>query len=110
MTETITLKDGTIITGFKNDLITNGLRTTKNYYEFEMLEFIRNNIERGVMVDVGANIGNHTLYLAKYCANIVLAFEPFPDTHQLLESNILQNKICNVQPINFGLSNEEKRE
>jgi len=106
MTETITLKDGTIITGFKNDLITNVLRTTQNYYEFAMLEFIRTNIPKGVMIDVGANIGNHTLFLAKYCATKVLAFEPFPATFEVFATNMIQNKMVNVEPCGFGLSDK----
>lgn len=108
MIETNTLKDGTIITGFKNDFITNVLRTTQKYYEYAMLEFIKSNIPKGVMVDVGANIGNHTIYFAKYCATGVIAFEPFPDTFNLLQRNIHQNYLKNVQAINLGLSNESK--
>ena len=104
-TETNTLKDGTVITGFKNDLITNGHRTTNNFYEFQMLEFIRDNIPKGVMIDVGANIGNHTIYLAKYCATKVMAFEPFPDTFKLLDKNITDNGLrFNVIASNYGLS------
>ena len=104
-TETNTLKDGTVITGFKNDLITNGHKTTKNFYEFQMLEFIRDNIPKGVMVDVGANIGNHTIFLAKYCATKVMAFEPFPDTFKLLDKNITDNGLrFNVIASNYGLS------
>ena len=104
-TETNTLKDGTVITGFKNDLITNGHKTTNNFYEFQMLEFIRDNIPNGVMVDVGANIGNHTIFLAKYCATKVMAFEPFPDTFKLLDKNITDNGLrFNVIASNYGLS------
>jgi FkbM family methyltransferase len=104
-TETNTLKDGTVITGFKNDLITNGHKTTNNFYEFQMLEFIRDNIPNGVMIDVGANIGNHTIYLAKYCATKVMAFEPFPDTFKLLDKNITDNGLqFNVIASNYGLS------
>lgn len=104
-TETNTLKDGTVITGFKNDLITNGHKTTNNFYEFQMLEFIRDNIPKGVMVDVGANIGNHTIFLAKYCATKVMAFEPFPDTFKLLDKNITDNGLqFNVIASNYGLS------
>ena len=104
-TETNTLKDGTVITGFKNDLITNGHRTTNNFYEFQMLEFIRDNIPKGVMIDVGANIGNHTIFLAKYCATKVMAFEPFPDTFKLLDKNITDNGLqFNVIASNYGLS------
>ena len=104
-TETNTLKDGTVITGFKNDLITNGHKTTNNFYEFQMLEFIRDNIPKGVMIDVGANIGNHTIYLAKYCATKVMAFEPFPDTFKLLDKNITDNGLqFHVIASNYGLS------
>jgi FkbM family methyltransferase len=107
MTETITLKDGTIITGFKNDFITNGLRTNQNYYELGMLNFIRDNIERGVMVDVGANIGNHTIFLAKYCATNVIAFEPYPATIDLLEQNVVENGLDNVEAYCLALSNDQ---
>jgi FkbM family methyltransferase len=107
-TETNTLKDGTVITGFKNDLITNGHKTTNNFYEFQMLEFIWHNIPKGVMIDVGANIGNHTIYLAKYCATEVLAFEPFPDTYRILYNNIIENGLSNAIPFQYGLSNETK--
>jgi FkbM family methyltransferase len=108
-TETNTLKDGTVITGFKNDLITNGHKTTNNFYEFQMLEFIWHNIPKGVMIDVGANIGNHTIYLAKYCATEVLAFEPFPDTFKLLDKNITDNGLrFNVIASNYGLSDSNE--
>jgi FkbM family methyltransferase len=108
-TETNTLKDGTVITGFKNDLITNGHKTTNNFYEFQMLEFIRDNIPKGVMIDVGANIGNHTIYLAKYCATKVMAFEPFPDTFKLLDKNITDNGLrFHVIASNYGLSDNHE--
>ena len=108
-TETNTLKDGTVITGFKNDLITNGHRTTNNFYEFQMLEFIRDNIPKGVMIDGGANIGNHTIFLAKYCATKVMAFEPFPDTFKLLDKNITDNGLrFNVIASNYGLSDSNE--
>jgi len=108
-TETNTLKDGTVITGFKNDLITNGHKSTNNFYEFQMLEFIRDNIPTGVMIDVGANIGNHTIYLAKYCATKVIAFEPFPDTFKLLDKNITDNGLqFHVITSNYGLSDNHE--
>ncbi len=103
-----TLFDGTIITGFKDDHITNQIINRNNYYEIGMLEYIKGNISRGIMIDVGANIGNHALYLAKYKATEVIAFEPFPATYALLERNIIQNNLTNVKLMNLGLSNETK--
>ena len=103
------LKDGTLITAFEGDHISNIIGRTNYYYEGSMLDYIKENIPKGLMVDVGANIGNHSIYLAKYCATTVLAFEPFPASFELLKKNLIQNNILNVKPINFGLSNEEKR-
>jgi FkbM family methyltransferase len=74
-----------------------------------MLEFIWHNIPKGVMIDVGANIGNHTIYLAKYCATKVMAFEPFPDTFKLLDKNITDNGLrFNVIAGNYGLSDSNE--
>lgn len=107
-TITITLEDNTIITGFKGDHITKILLSTKSYYEHNMLNFIKNSISKGIMIDVGGNIGNHTLFLSKYCATKVITFEPYPITYEILERNIIQNNITNVQLMNLGLSNQPK--
>lgn len=103
-----TLKDGTILTAFERDHIGSMIAKTNYYYEGGMLDFIKNEIPRGLMIDCGANIGNHTVYLAKYCATNVMAFEPFAETFEVLIKNIFQNKINNVHPYNLGLSNEVK--
>lgn len=101
----IKLIDGIIITGFKGDHITNTIARYTSYYEKVMLDYIKTNISKGIMIDVGANIGNHSIYLAKYCATKVIAYEPFPTTYSLLERNIIQNNISNVQLMNLALGN-----
>lgn len=46
-------------------------------YELEMLDDLRSRVTRGALVlDIGANIGNHTLYLATVAGCQVEAFEP----------------------------------
>lgn len=52
-------------------------------------------------VDVGANIGNHSVFLAGLFSN-VLAFEPNPQVFALLQLNTLGRQII---PLNYGLSN-----
>src|SRR5690606_21717953 len=42
-------------------------------------------------VDVGANIGNHTLFFAKVMGQRVYSFEPFPENLRLLKKNIALN-------------------
>lgn len=58
---------------------------------------------RGAALDVGANIGNHSLWLARRFAQ-VYAFEPNPVCIRLLEANLLMNQVNNVHLFPRGLS------
>ena len=61
----------------------------------------------GVFVDVGANVGIHTLAVARHLAaggGAVLAFEPHPINHRLLVHNIRQNRLRHVVAENLGLA------
>ncbi len=65
-----------------------------SFYEQRMLTYIRSLGMRGVYVDVGASIGNHTVYFAKLCdAELVYAFEPLEHNFQRLERNIALNEL-----------------
>jgi len=62
------------------------------YYERKLLDVIRVYNRPGVYVDVGANIGNHSVYFALECPSTeVIAIEPFPQTFQELEATIAAN-------------------
>lgn len=104
------LKDGIILTAFDRDHIGSMVAKTNYYYEGAMLDYINLNIPKGTMIDVGANIGNHSIFFAKYCATGVISFEPFPETFKVLEKNIKQNNINNIRAICVGLSDEPKDE
>ena len=68
--------------------------------------------EKGsVVVDIGANIGNHTVYFANELhAGKVIAFEPVPQTFQILSVNVQINKLQDrVELRNAGLSNKNDR-
>lgn len=58
----------------------------------------------GAVLDVGANIGNHSLWLARRFAK-VYAFEPNPVCIKLFEANMLMNKVDNVRLFPLGLGN-----
>ena len=45
----------------------------------------------GTVFDVGAHIGNHTLYFAAICGMEVHAWEPFADSRKQLEANLALN-------------------
>jgi FkbM family methyltransferase len=60
----------------------------------------------GVFLDVGANVGIHTLAVAQHLAGggAVLAFEPHPVNYRMLVHNVLQNRMRHVAAENLGLA------
>ncbi len=56
---------------------------------------------RQIVIDVGANIGTHSVYMSK-CVGAegkIYSFEPIPDTAWQLKENLALNKIENVEVI-----------
>lgn len=86
-----------------------GIATTinvKGIYEREQLDTLigwlkQNMLIGGAVLDIGANIGNHSLYFSKYYDQ-VFSFEPNPRTFRLLELNAALAD--NIKPFNFGMS------
>jgi len=66
--------------------------------------------EGDVVVEIGANIGAHTVLLARLAAKAgaVLAFEPQPVLYQTLCANIALNSITNVMAEKCGLGNRSQ--
>ncbi|GGC31822.1 hypothetical protein GCM10011504_07570 [Siccirubricoccus deserti] len=63
-----------------SDHIQAAVLATGGFYEAGMLEDLRRRLPPGgLFVDVGANIGNHSLFAAGVCGARVLAFEPAPE-------------------------------
>ena len=60
-----------------------------------------------VVIEVGANVGAHTVLLARLAgqAGAVLAFEPQPVLFQTLCANLALNNIVNVRAEKIGLGN-----
>ena len=79
------------------------------YYEKKELLGIRNFISseglNGVALDIGANVGNHTVHFASYFDK-VYSFEPNSLTYQLLSFNV--QFYDNIQVFNFGLSDKNE--
>jgi FkbM family methyltransferase len=57
-----------------------------------------------LIVDVGANIGTHTVPLARTFPGTVLAFEPVPLSHAFLLENLFLNDILNCIPLQKACS------
>ena len=82
-------------------------------YEKKFLNMIDTWIERfhpkiynGICLDIGANIGNHSIFYSKKF-NQVFSFEVFPKNLDLLKINC--RDIKNIKIFEFGLSNENKK-
>jgi len=64
-----------------------------------------NNLIKGSLLDIGANIGNHSLFFSKYYDRIY-SFEPNARTFQLLKMNT--SLVNNIECFNVGLSDTER--
>jgi FkbM family methyltransferase len=83
------------------------------FYESEALALMRQYLPRGgVFLDVGANVGNHALYMEKFGdAGEVICIEPNPDAITLLRINAALNSATrlNLQHLGVGLAEAEGR-
>lgn len=82
-----------------------------NYGEYGELEWqvLRQICGKGDnVIEVGANIGTHTIALAKHVApGRVLAIEPQPYIFQCLCANVALNSLFNVDTANIGCSEQD---
>lgn len=61
----------------------------QDYFEREILDYLETNHKKQkTILDVGANIGNHTLFFATHLDyQAIIAFEPILDNYNLLKEN-----------------------
>ncbi len=70
-----------------------------------LIEYLAATIPSAVGVDIGANVGNHTVVMAKFC-NRVISFEPRLLIEDWLRKNVAQNNLHNCTLVAAGLSNK----
>jgi FkbM family methyltransferase len=63
------------------------------YEEDLLLDCFARKLPRGVIIDVGANIGVHTIFFAKVLRRRVIAIEPYPKSFELLARNVALNEL-----------------
>ncbi len=81
-------------------------------YEPELRSVFRSVLpEGGVAIDVGANIGWHTLLLARLVGTdgMVFGAEPNPSVRDRLESNIVLNRVANITVWPFAMGSSPGR-
>ena len=84
------------------------------FYESTELETISRFFHPGsTFVDIGANVGNHTVYVARFLSPLnVIVIEPNPSTFAIIKANIALNQLSgcvDVSHLGIGLSNTSAR-
>lgn len=90
------------------DYIARQIHDTQAFYEIKVLEALRAKFtEVDVVIDGGANVGNHAVYFADYMnAKEVLAYEFVPENFKFLEMNAKDRAI---KPILKCLGSPEQK-
>lgn len=85
------------VSGFsENDHIYKIVYETGTFYEIDLLEYIRFIVRyqsEAIAIDVGANIGNHSIYFSTFVTGATISIEPNPDILDVLNENLEAN--CN---------------
>ena len=99
------LKSKFYLPNYKKDLIQKAILMSKNYYEKDLLWHLcfswkdgklSKILKNGCILDIGANIGNHTLFFLNECdVKRAYCFEPIPGTFKILQRNIELNDLQN---------------
>lgn len=90
----------------EQDHIARIIEATGSFYEAELLADVRSRLFfPECAVDVGAHVGNHTLFFSKVLGLKTIAFEPNSRTFELLETNVRENgveSLCRVRHAAVG--------
>lgn len=97
------------------DFLSQQIIQHESFYESRYLSFIEkyhNQLIRrkdGVVLDIGAHMGNHSIFFSKILNKKVYAFEPQLDIYNCLCKNIQLNQVSPlVTPKNIALSAKEE--
>jgi len=94
----------------QQDFIQNVIKSNRRFYEPEMLADIAARTKLGsTILDIGANIGNHSVYFGLFCgAKKVMSFEPQDEVYDTLSTNIALNHLNHkVTAFQMGLGSYE---
>ena len=93
----------------EDEYILSEIRREATFYESDLLSLICHlSIPDGIFLDVGANIGNHSLFFAGEMDRDVYAFEMDNKNFRLLEDNIQRNGLSQkVRAFNVAVSDIE---
>lgn len=76
-------------------------------YEWKLLRHIKDLRLKGVAFDIGAHVGNHTLWMAAWCGLTVHSWEPHQSTREALLRNLELNPGLNVTVHDWAAGKED---
>lgn len=77
-------------------------------YERDIIDNIRNTLKKdSIILDIGSNIGQHSLLLSPYCKKI-FAFEPIPQVYNEFKNSIKANKYKNINLQNIAIGDKKE--
>ena len=91
---------------FPEDCIQRIMAMTQNYWDTVALDIINKYLpENAVILDIGANIGSHSVYWAlEKNAKKIYAYEPLESTYKILKRNIKLNHLDKkIKAFKYGL-------
>eukprot|EP01041_Mallomonas_annulata_P000753 gene753-1437_t len=103
--------NGAFLLPTHDTIIGSHMQTFGEWEETELLLFYKILLPGDVAIEIGANIGTHTIPLAKKLNNggQVIAFEMIRSTFHFLTANLAINGITNVCAYNYALGEFMKR-
>lgn len=88
----------------ERDFIQRNILKSGSFYEIRLLDLLRQRAgikTNGIFYDVGANIGNHTVYFSKvFKPRQIVSIEPQKTAAKLLERNVALNDITQCTVVN----------
>ncbi len=89
MREVTLLDDTRLYVHNEGEAFSDAVIRDRDYFEKEVLDYMAANYpQQDIILDIGANIGNHTVYFSQYLENrTIIAFEPVKENYELLKLN-----------------------
>lgn len=105
---TIILNNNVKLSGYQGEYVFEKIRNNQCFYEQEVLDKWVLPNSYNVIYDIGANIGNHSIYFSyNFPRANIYSFEPMKENYMLLENNIKENNFNNTTLFNFALGMSE---
>lgn len=92
--ESVKIQNNVMLSGYRGEYVFNRVKSSGKFYENHILSsWFKPNMFKTVF-DIGANLGNHTLFFASNSPDAeIYSFEPMPANYKLLECNVRNNHL-----------------